>query len=184
MLSLPKKQIGDTRYDDQANASIQNRIYLYNDGTLGATWTRAMEDGTWSDRGTGYNYFDGNSWGDYPEIQVEDERTGWPSYSLWGENGEIIFAHGANGLVISSRADKEPATGNIPFTRTCRTRIHDLEQGHHKRRKQHSCSCNGSDSIHRLQWNPLRRIKWCFAVFHVNGWWYLYRRLKMQYSTV
>lgn len=101
-----EEQIGGTRYDDQANASIQNRMYLYNDGTIGATWTRAVEDGTWSDRGTGYNYFDGNNWGDFPEIQVEQERTGWPSYSPWGENGEIVFAHGADGLVISSRADK------------------------------------------------------------------------------
>lgn len=109
-----EEQIGWTRYDDQANASIQNRIYMYDDGTIGATWTRAMEDGTWSDRGTGYNYFDGNSWGDFPEIQVEEERTGWPSYSPWGENGEIIFAHGSDGLVISSRTEK--GTGDWAYS--------------------------------------------------------------------
>ncbi len=60
-----EEQIGDTRYDDQANASIQNRIYLYDDGTIGAAWTRALVDGTWTDRGTGYNYFDGNLWGEF-----------------------------------------------------------------------------------------------------------------------
>lgn len=101
-----EEQIGDTRYDDQANASIQNRIYLYDDGTIGATWTRALIDGTWTDRGTGYNYFDGNLWGSYPTGQVEMERTGWPSYSPLGENGEIIVAHGANGLIISTRENK------------------------------------------------------------------------------
>jgi hypothetical protein len=101
-----EEKIGDTRYDDQANASIQNRIYLYDDGTIGATWTRALIDGTWTDRGTGYNYFDGNLWGSYPTGQVETERTGWPSYSPLGENGEIIVAHGANGLIVSTRENK------------------------------------------------------------------------------
>jgi hypothetical protein len=109
-----EEQIGDTRYDDQANASIQNRIYLYDDGTIGATWTRAMIDGTWTDRGTGYNYFDGSAWGSYPTTQVEVERTGWPSYSPLGENGEIIAAHGANGLVISTRDNK--GTGSWNYT--------------------------------------------------------------------
>jgi hypothetical protein len=107
-----EEQIGDTRYDDQANASIQNRIYLYEDGTIGATWTRAMADGTWTDRGTGYNYFDGNLWGSFPTTQVEVEKTGWPSYSPLGENGEIIVAHGANGRVISTRDNKGTGTWN------------------------------------------------------------------------
>jgi len=103
---LEEEIIGDTRYDDQANASIQNRIYLYDDGTIGATWTRAMDDPSWTDRGTGYNYFDGNSWGPFPTEQVEEERVGWPSYAPLGENGEIIVAHGSNGLVISTRDQK------------------------------------------------------------------------------
>jgi hypothetical protein len=107
-----EEQIGGTRYDDQANASIQNRMYVYDDGTIGATWTRAMVDGTWTDRGTGYNYFDGNAWGAFPVTQVETEKTGWPSYSPLGENGEIISAHGANGIVASARENKGSGSWN------------------------------------------------------------------------
>jgi len=107
MLFPPEETIvGGSRYDDQANASCQNRIYLYGDGTIGATWTRAVEDPGFADRGTGYNYFDGDAWGDEPEEQIETERVGWPSYMPWGENGEMVFAHGSNGLVTSSRPDK------------------------------------------------------------------------------
>ena len=101
-----EEQIGDTRYDDQANASIQNRIYLYEDGTIGATWTRGMSDPNYTDRGTGYNYFDGNNWGPLPDEQVEEVRVGWPSYAPLGENGEMIVAHGSDGLIISTRDEK------------------------------------------------------------------------------
>ena len=30
--------VGNSLYDNQSNASIQNRMYLYPDGTMGATW--------------------------------------------------------------------------------------------------------------------------------------------------
>ena len=110
--STPEEEIiGDTRYDDQANASCQNRIYVYDDGTIGATWTRAVNDGSWDDRGTGYNYFDGTTWGTAPTEQIEDEKTGWPSYAPLGENGEIAVAHGSNGLIMSTRDEK--GTGEI-----------------------------------------------------------------------
>lgn len=109
-----EEMIGNTRYDDQANACMQNRLYIYDDGTIGATWTRAMEDGTWSDRGSAYNYFDGDSWGDLPLEQVEEVRTGWPSYGPLGENGEIIVAHGGDALVISTRDQK--GTGNWDYS--------------------------------------------------------------------
>lgn len=107
-LAAEEDIVGMTRYDDQANASIQNRIYLYDDGTIGATWIYGFNDvGGFDDRGAGYNYFDGNSWGPMPTEPVEDERCGWPSYSAWGENGEVIVSHtGADGYKISKRAEK------------------------------------------------------------------------------
>ncbi|MFY9229397.1 MAG: hypothetical protein WBI87_05315, partial [Bacteroidales bacterium] len=49
--------IGNTEYDIQSNKSIDSRIYLYPDGTIGATWIRGT--GTLADRGTAYNYYDG-----------------------------------------------------------------------------------------------------------------------------
>lgn len=107
--------IGITWYDDQTNASIQNRMVVFPDGTMGATWTRAMDySGGYSDRGTGYNYFDGSAWGPDPSNPVEDERTGWPSYDAWGEDGEIIGAHtNETGIKISRRATK--GTGNWEY---------------------------------------------------------------------
>ncbi len=107
-LSPIEDDAGTTRYDDQSNASMQNRIYLFDDGTIGVTWIFGLDDaGGFTDRGAGYNYYDGNAWGDPPSERIEDERCGWPSYSPWGENGEVVVSHtGADGYKISKRAEK------------------------------------------------------------------------------
>ncbi|MCD4681910.1 MAG: T9SS type A sorting domain-containing protein [Bacteroidales bacterium] len=103
--------IGKTYYDLQSYASIQNRIFVYDDGTVGAVFTFGLNWPYYSnDRGTGYNYYDGNQWDPYPTQRIEPDRTGWPAYSAWGENGEIFVAcySGAtyNGLVYARRAEK------------------------------------------------------------------------------
>lgn len=100
--------VGPTRYDVQANAALQNRIHKYEDGTIGVTWTYALNDAaSYDDRGAGYNFFDGIEWGDPPFERVEDERCGWPSYAPWGENGEIVVSHtGGDGYKISKRTEK------------------------------------------------------------------------------
>jgi hypothetical protein len=101
--------IGETEYDLQTNGSCQNRIYLFEDGTVGATWTQShLQYGTYPDRGTGYNYFDGTTWQPWPTTRIESQRTGWPSYAPFGENGEIIISHMAgyasdSGLLINKR---------------------------------------------------------------------------------
>jgi len=84
--------IGETRYDLQTNNSIQNRIFAYPDGTIGAVWIMGFADPNFDDRGTGYNYFDGNNWGPYPTVRLESERSGWPSYAPFGD-GEITACH-------------------------------------------------------------------------------------------
>ena len=100
--------VGKTFYDLQTNSMVSNRIHVYPDGTMGAVWTRGMEDGaTAPDRGTGYNYFDGTSWGPEPTERIEDQKTGWPSYAPLGETGEIVVAHTvSDGLLFSSREVK------------------------------------------------------------------------------
>ena len=85
--------IGNSFYDLQSNGACQNRIYYYPDGTIGAVWTFGLDFPGFTDRGTGYNYFDGNTWNDWPEERIESDRTGWPSYAPLGENGEIVFSH-------------------------------------------------------------------------------------------
>ncbi|MBN2173411.1 MAG: T9SS type A sorting domain-containing protein, partial [Bacteroidales bacterium] len=110
-----EEQIGNTLYDNQSNASIPNRIYLYNDGTIAATWTRSMDDGMFNDRGTGYNYFDGESWDDWPDGRIEDIKVHRPSYAPWGENGEIAVTHtSGDGLYIANRPEK--GTGDWQYS--------------------------------------------------------------------
>jgi len=103
--------IGETQYDLQTNQSIQNRFYRWADGTMGGTWTKGTNPPASSDRGTGYNYYDGTSWGVQPTGRIETVRTGWPSYAPLGTGGEIVVSHnGATALVISTRATKGTGT--------------------------------------------------------------------------
>ena len=101
--------VGETWYDLQSNSTMANRIYAFDDGTIATTWTRGMESPpSCPDRGTGYNYFNGTSWGAYPTARIEATRTGWPNISPYGVNGEITCAHsgGADGLIFSWRENK------------------------------------------------------------------------------
>ncbi len=103
--------IGTTWYDLQSNSTMAQRIWVHDDGTIGATWTRGSETGSsnnYPERGTGYNYYDGSAWGPDPSARIEDVRTGWPSYAPYGANGEIVCAHtGVNaGLMFSYRDTK------------------------------------------------------------------------------
>ena len=61
--TMTSEVIGWTTYDLQTNGSVQNRIVVHNDGTISAAWTMSSElNSTFSDRGTGYNHFDGSNW--------------------------------------------------------------------------------------------------------------------------
>lgn len=96
-----------TRYDLQTNTSNERRLYLFPDGTVGTSATWSTQDASWTDRGTGYNYFDGTAWGAQPVARVETSRTGWPSYHPFGPTGELIIAHESTGpLVMNTRPVK------------------------------------------------------------------------------
>jgi len=110
-LTPEEEIVGNTFYDLQSNSSMQNRIFVYDDGTMGAVWTIGYDFPNFADdRGTGYNYFDGNEWGPIPTERLEADRTGWPAYSAWGENGEINVIHysgaATEGLNFSRRETK------------------------------------------------------------------------------
>ena len=85
--------IGNTYYDLQTNKSVQNRLYVHENGNISAVWTMSpnTNDG-FPERGTGYNFYDGNSWMDYPNVRIETERTGWPSIAGL-KGGEILASH-------------------------------------------------------------------------------------------
>lgn len=106
--------IGTTRYDLPSNQATQNRLYRFPDGTIGATWTFGLVDPGFADRGTGYNYFDGTSWGPNPTQRIESIRTGWPSYVPYGANGEAVLAHdfGVGNLTLSKRDTKGSGSWN------------------------------------------------------------------------
>ena len=56
--------VGTTTYDLQSNATVMDRILHHHDGTISVAWTRSSEFNTsWTDRGTGYNFYDGSAWG-------------------------------------------------------------------------------------------------------------------------
>ncbi|MFU8843636.1 MAG: T9SS type A sorting domain-containing protein [Bacteroidales bacterium] len=106
---------GNTYYDLQSNASMQNRIHLFDDGTVGLVWTTGWAHPAFAtDRGTGYNYYDGNNWGPWPTEKIEPNRTGWPAYAPWGEGGEVVLNHvsGTAGLTMGTRATKGTGAWN------------------------------------------------------------------------
>jgi len=92
--SLDVNTIGTTVYDAQALnwGNMTQRMWAYDDGTIGATWTSMGFDNL-PERGCGYNYFDGSVWGEpIPHVGAPD-RLGPPSYAPWGPNGEIVSVY-------------------------------------------------------------------------------------------
>lgn len=96
--------IGSTQYQLQTNASICNRIVKSPDGTISATWTMAQLVDPWTDRGTGYNYYDGTSWGAAPLTTIEGgTRTGFTNIGITSTGEEVVVSHEASDIHVSSR---------------------------------------------------------------------------------
>lgn len=86
--------IGLSDYDLQTNSSNCNRISRGPDGRIMATWTLGFEETAYPDRGTGYNLFDGSSWGGQPTSRLEASvRCGWPNHLLMPGGREFIVGH-------------------------------------------------------------------------------------------
>ena len=89
-----------TTYDLQSNQYVANRMVQFPNGSVVTTSTMSHEyNQTASDRGTGYNFYNGEEWqvgyDDLPDmVRVESFKTGWPSIAQWKDNGEILLAHG------------------------------------------------------------------------------------------
>ena len=88
--------IGITLYDLQSNASIDDRMAGSGDA-VSAAWTQSLETGAFDDRGTGYNFYDGELWGEQPLERLEDVRVGWPSILHMGNGTEVVITHEASG---------------------------------------------------------------------------------------
>lgn len=103
-----------TQYDLQTNSALSNRLYAWPDGSVAAvaTWGNASSP-SFPDRGTGYNYFNGSTWGALPTARVEPIRSGWPSLAPVG-NGEFLVSHG--GSPTGVHAYTRPAKGTGAWT--------------------------------------------------------------------
>jgi hypothetical protein len=102
--------IGNTGYQLQTNSSLCNRMVKAADGTMAATWTFSTQQSGWSDRGTGYNYFNGSSWGPAPTARIENVRTGFTNIGFTSAGAEVVVAHEASDLHISTRSAKGTGT--------------------------------------------------------------------------
>lgn len=116
-LAANETQIGTTTYDLQTNGSVPNRIVYNSNGSVQATWTFSAElNAAWSDRGTGYNYYNGNSWGAAPASRIEGSiRTGWPEIVTLANGKEVVISHDpANTrLILSSRTPYGSGNWNV-----------------------------------------------------------------------
>jgi len=105
--TINEEEIGQTIYDLQtAQCTPYGRFVYYDDGTMGATWTIGTD--AYTDRGTGYNFYNGTAWGPEPTARIENIKTGWPSYIALGPTGEMTIAHvsGTGPLVVCKRTTK------------------------------------------------------------------------------
>ena len=111
--TMTEELIGTSTYDLQTNGSVQNRILVHDDGTISATWTMSsVYNNAWADRGTGYNFFDGTSWGAQPTSRLESSRGGWPSIIALGNGGECAITHNTDGSFINNTYRSAIGTGS------------------------------------------------------------------------
>jgi len=103
---LEEDIIGNTFYDVQTTRSMQSRIHFFNDGTIGVAYNIMNNFPPYNDFGIGYNYYDGTSWDPYPTQSITSGIALNPSYSKFGQNGEMVVSEGANGLFINYRITK------------------------------------------------------------------------------
>ncbi|MEO8150925.1 MAG: T9SS type A sorting domain-containing protein [Bacteroidia bacterium] len=117
-----EEKLGDTQYDLQTNEAILNRFVRNSDGTMSASWTYVPfgDLATAASRGTGYNYFDGTSWGPWPTVRIEPtDRTGFVNIVVTSSGKEMSIAHSSTlapaplgGMLLTSR----PAKGTGAWT--------------------------------------------------------------------
>lgn len=110
--------IGTTQNDQQTNASIYNRIHVFPDGKISATWTLASDgpDASYITRGAGYQHFNGTNWLPLSQVatRIDPERTGFPCYAYNPTtNEEIIMSH----IVKASGTANAGASGGLMFNR-------------------------------------------------------------------
>ncbi|MBK9732617.1 MAG: T9SS type A sorting domain-containing protein [Chitinophagaceae bacterium] len=103
--------IGTTFYDLQSNNAISDRlVYNSSTGTVSAAWTFSAGNQA-TDRGTGYNFYDGTAWGTQPTERVESERTGFTNICIPSSGIENVMAHNTTSFVMQHSYRASAGTG-------------------------------------------------------------------------
>ncbi len=91
---LFEEEVGETDFETQTVTSLGGRIADHGDGTVSAIWHFGLDDASgWPDRGTGYNFYDGNEWGPAPDTSFEQIRSGYPSFTVTPNGVEAVVSH-------------------------------------------------------------------------------------------
>ncbi len=93
-LVVERQVIGLTQYDLQSNAAIDDRV-AGNGSAVSAAWSMSLDVSPFEDRGTGYNFYDGDLWDEQPYERIENVRIGWPSINHLGDGREVVISHAA-----------------------------------------------------------------------------------------
>lgn len=114
--------IGETQYDLQTNSSMARRINLNTtNGSISAIWTICPAGNPYTNRGTGYNYYDGTQWM-YPNTtnpvvinRLEiGTRTGFPALAVLKGTQDIVLTHETSGYTLMEGTNA--TRGSVPFT--------------------------------------------------------------------
>jgi hypothetical protein len=93
-LSTNETIVGQTKYTLQTNSSPYRRVAYNSDNTISINYTLGLGAwNSWPDRGTGYNYFDGTTWGPIATTRIESVRTGFPDILVLNNGFELNVAH-------------------------------------------------------------------------------------------
>ncbi len=104
--------LGNTTYDLQSNGAVMDRIIRHSGGQLSAVWTMSAQyAASYTDRGTGYMYFDGTSWSSMPSARLESSRCGWPTILATSTGKEIAIAHNTDNAYFQMTHRPSVGTG-------------------------------------------------------------------------
>jgi len=93
-LSNGQVTVGQTLYQLQTNSSVRDAVFKRTNGNVSAVWTYSQSaSGGYSDRGTGYVFYNGTSWSSSPSARIESSRTGWPSIAVTATGEEVVVDH-------------------------------------------------------------------------------------------
>ncbi|MEG2069941.1 MAG: hypothetical protein RR034_01010, partial [Bacteroidales bacterium] len=94
--------IGTSFWPGQSNGNWHTKVVAHDNGNVSVIWPTSTSSS--ATRGTGYNFFNGTSFGASSSDRIETERAGWGVIAALPNNGEIVVSHnGSTGLLINRR---------------------------------------------------------------------------------